>query len=102
MQLDFSTVHERDFRFASVKHKAIVSMSECSEEIAKLSAPSDLTSGSCVFNSDGYAEDNRITMFAQRKDGSVKPAGEITGGFVTDTVRKGNLYRNKSLMNSIS
>ena len=39
-----------------------------------------------------HAVDNRITMFAQRSDGSVKPAGEITGGFVGKTMGVGTGY----------
>ena len=39
-----------------------------------------------------HATDNRVTMFAQRSDGSVKPAGEITGGFVGKTMGVGTGY----------
>ena len=35
--------------------------------------------------------DNRVTMFVQRYDGSVKPAGQITGGFLTDVTGTGNI-----------
>ena len=41
----------------------------------------DLNKGEVKFNGT-YAEDCRVTMFGQRSDGSVKPAGEITGGFL--------------------
>ena len=58
------------------------------------SRPADFTSGSHDFGSGGYIEDNRITMFAQRYDGSVKPAGEITGGFVAETMEVGTLSTN--------
>ena len=54
--------------------------------------PADLNSGFCDFNAEGYITDNRVTMFAQREDGSVKPAGEITGGFLTDTMQVGSFY----------
>ena len=57
------------------------------------SLPADLNAGTYILNSDGYADDNRITMFIQRSDGSVKPAGEITGGFVADTMPVGSLYK---------
>ena len=57
------------------------------------SSPADLNAGAYIFNADGYAPDNRITMFVQRADGSVKPAGEITGGFVTDTMPVGSLFK---------
>ena len=39
-----------------------------------------------------YAQDIRVTMFAQRSDGSVKPAGEITGGFLSPTIDIGSIY----------
>ena len=51
----------------------------------------DFTSGSAKFEGDGYVIDNRITMFAQRYDGSVKPAGEITGGFNAEYMEFGIL-----------
>ncbi len=38
-----------------------------------------------------HGKDVRISMFAQRSDGSVKPSGEITGGFVESTYTVGNL-----------
>ncbi len=56
------------------------------------SARADFTSGSYDIGPGGYVEDNRVTMFAQRSDGSVKPAGEITGGFVSDTMETGTLF----------
>lgn len=40
------------------------------------------------------AVDIRISMFAQRIDGSVKPAGEITGGFVESKYNVGELKFN--------
>ena len=56
------------------------------------SAPADLNAGIAAVNSDHRAQDVRITMFAQRMDGSVKPAGEITGGFVSETMDVGKVY----------
>ena len=54
----------------------------------------DFNVGAIAFkwNDDGanYAIDNRISMFAQRSDGSVKPSGEITGGFVGKTIPIGS------------
>ena len=58
------------------------------------SAPADLTSGSHLIGSGGYIHDNRVTMFAQRSDGSVKGAGEITGGFVSESMTVGSLFIN--------
>ena len=57
------------------------------------SAPADLTAGTGVFSGDTFV-DNRVTMFAQRLDGSVKPAGEITGGFVAEQMKVGTLTVN--------
>ena len=45
----------------------------------------DLNEGAIWFDSDYRAPDNRISMFAQREDGSVKPSAEITGGYVDET-----------------
>lgn len=54
----------------------------------------DFNNGAVGFKWDddgaNYAVDNRISMFAQRSDGSVKPAGEITGGFVGKTIPVGS------------
>ena len=62
--------------------------------LADHSAPADFTSGSHEIGPDGYIADNRVTMFAQRSDGSVKGAGEITGGFVYEVMTVGSLYIN--------
>ena len=59
----------------------------------------DLTSGSAKFELGGYLIDNRVTMFAQRFDGSVKPSAEITGGFVADYMEFGIISANQSLVN---
>ena len=54
--------------------------------------PADLHSGAIKFNADTQtSEDIRLTMFAQRSDGSVKPSAEITGGFVADTMEVGKV-----------
>ena len=42
-----------------------------------------------------YITDNRISMFVQRRDGSVKPSAEITGGFIDATQKVGNLSIDK-------
>ena len=54
----------------------------------------DLNAGTIPFGK-GYVTDNRINMFVQRRDGSVKPSAEITGGFVDATQKVGNLSINK-------
>ena len=58
--------------------------------------PADLNEGTIAFKSDSdtcrYAYDNRIKLFVQRNDGSVKPAGEITGGFVEKNMTVGSGY----------
>ena len=53
-------------------------------------APVDLNAGAVSY-SPHHAKDIRIYMFAQRSDGSVKPAGEITGGFVDSKYNVGEL-----------
>ena len=50
------------------------------------SAPVDFNAGAFKLNSTGYIDDNRVTMFVQRFDGSIKPAGQITGGFVEESM----------------
>ena len=66
--------------------------------LADGSRPADLNEGTIAFtvesNTCRYAYDNRIKMFAQRSDGSVKPAGEITGGFVEKNLAVGSAYIN--------
>ena len=48
------------------------------------SAWADFNAGAFGFDNDGYPEDNRISMFLQRYDGSIKPCGQITGGFLDE------------------
>ena len=66
--------------------------------LADGSRAADLNEGTVAFRVESstahYAYDNRITMFAQRSDGSVKPAGEITGGFVERNMTVGVAYSN--------
>jgi hypothetical protein len=50
----------------------------------------DLNEGAVCYRSPA-AVDIRVSMFAQRIDGSVKPAGEITGGFVDSKYKVGEL-----------
>ena len=52
--------------------------------------PADLNE-SAISYSPHHAKDVRISMFAQRSDGSVKPSGEITGGFVESKYNVGDL-----------
>ncbi len=44
----------------------------------------DLNEGAIKFDSDYRTSENRISMFAQREDGSVKPSAEITGGYIDE------------------
>ena len=63
--------------------------------LADGSRAADLNEGTVAFIGEGhFAYDNRITMFVQRSDGSVKPAGEITGGFVERNMTVGIAYSN--------
>ena len=54
------------------------------------SSPVDLNAGAVSYKPH-HAEDCRVYMFAQRSDGSVKPSGEITGGFTSSKYNVGNL-----------
>ena len=60
------------------------------------SAPAEFNEGTVSHDTqtanNRHSSDNRVTMFAQRSDGSVKPAGEITGGFVSKTTKLGTAY----------
>ena len=53
----------------------------------------DFNAGVVKFDDDHVPTDNRITAFIQREDGSVKPWGEITGGFVSEFMTVGSVYR---------
>ena len=44
-----------------------------------------------------YCEEARISMFAQRADMSVKPAGEITGGYIDSTYDIGDVLYQKMI-----
>ena len=61
--------------------------------------PANFNSGAVSYNKqDYYAGDIRITMFGQRNDGSIKPSGAITGGYLADTTAIGSMvydYKNK-------
>nr|MCR5625482.1 hypothetical protein [Lachnospiraceae bacterium] len=54
--------------------------------------PADLNDGAVIRDINGDAENNKITMFAQRYDGSVKPSAEITGGYVTPETESGEMW----------
>ena len=57
-------------------------------------APVDLNEGAVYCN--GYnCTDTRLHMFVQRSDGSIKPAGEITGGYVESKYPVGDVYAAK-------
>ena len=58
--------------------------------------PANPNAGTVSYNYEGrYAMDNRVSIFAQRSDGSVKPAGQITGGYVEETQQTGSLIYNR-------
>ena len=54
--------------------------------------PVDFNDGAVKLNSDLSAENNKITMFAQREDGSVKQSAEITGGYVSGKAEYGEMW----------
>ncbi len=56
------------------------------------SRPANPNAGTAAYSyEDTYVLDNRVTLFAQRSDGSVKPAGQITGGHINETESQGTL-----------
>ena len=55
----------------------------------------NLNEGAVSFDGDHMMRDNRLTMFAQRASGAVKPSAEITGGYNTALVTESKLYNNK-------
>ena len=59
------------------------------------SGPIELNDGAISFDSSHLMSDNRISMFVQREDGSVKCDAEITGGYMTTEVTEKKLYLEK-------
>lgn len=55
----------------------------------------DLNEGAVSYDNDHMMTDNRVSMFVQREDGSVKPSAEITGGYTSTLVSESKLYLNK-------
>lgn len=62
----------------------------------------DFNAGAVKFDDDHGTSDNRVTAFIQRGDGSAKSWGEITGGFVSDSMTVGSIYRVSGDNNSAS
>lgn len=57
----------------------------------------NFNSGAVMYNTtSNFADDIRLTMFAQRYDGSVKPSAEITGGFVSEKMAVGKVVSNEN------
>ena len=54
--------------------------------------PADMNDGAIKFDQNYQSDNNRISMFAQREDGSVKKSAEITGGYVSATVEVGEMW----------
>ena len=52
----------------------------------------DFNEGAISFDSKHMTSDNRVTMFVQREDGSVKTSAEITGGYKSALVTENKLY----------
>ena len=57
--------------------------------------PADMNDGAIKFDDDYHTENIRISMFAQREDGSVKEEAEITGGYVSATAKVGEMWLNR-------
>ena len=56
------------------------------------SRPANPNAGTVAYSHEGrYALDNRVTLFVQRVDGSVKPGAEITGGYLEEKQQRGSL-----------
>ena len=61
----------------------------------------DFNAGVVKFNDKHVANDNRVTAFIQRGDGSAKSWGEITGGFVSESMTVGSIYRVTATNNNV-
>ncbi|WP_026834912.1 hypothetical protein [Eubacterium xylanophilum] len=59
------------------------------------STPVDFNDGTVKLNSDFLTENNHISMFAQREDGSVKKSAEITGGYISSKAEVGEMWLNR-------
>ena len=55
----------------------------------------DLNDGAVVLDNDLHLDNNRISMFVQRESGFVKPAAEITGGYLSGTAEIGEMWLNQ-------
>ena len=65
--------------------------------MSAVSRPANPNAGTVAYSyADNCALDNRVTIFAQRSDGSVKPGAEITGGYLTETEKQGTLKYTKN------
>ncbi len=58
-------------------------------------SPVDLNDGAVKLDDDWHMENNRISMFVQREDGSVKGAAEITGGYTSSEAEIGEMWLNR-------
>ena len=54
--------------------------------------PADLNYGAVKLDGDYHAVENRVMLFGQRYDGSVKYGAEITGGYNASTTNTGEIY----------
>ena len=59
------------------------------------SAPVEFNEAAISFDKDHMMNDNRISMFVQREDGSVKSGAEITGGYTSNLVTENKLLLDK-------
>ncbi len=57
--------------------------------------PVDFNDGTVKLDKDFLTENNHISMFVQRKDGSVKKSAEITGGYTSEKTDVGEMWLNK-------
>ncbi|WP_026836100.1 hypothetical protein [Eubacterium xylanophilum] len=62
--------------------------------LSDYSEPVDLNDGAVKLDEDWHTENNHISMFVQRQDGSVKGAAEITGGYISSEAEVGEMWVN--------
>ena len=60
--------------------------------LSDYSEPVDLNDGAVKLDDDWHTVNNHISMFAQREDGSVKTAAEITGGYISKETEIGEMW----------
>lgn len=94
-QLVASAADNGNKYLSEVKVGMGVTADQASKEQSNNKDRVDFNEGAVKFDSDHMTTDNRIAMFAQREDGSVKRSAEITGGYLSSLVTENKLYLNR-------